>query len=335
MVGPVLGAAFALSPIVSAIQTLYKVAGDLNDWMDGHIADMKSSTNPTVSRTGSVLEGAKFGFGLGYTTPVTIMAVGQFLLGNTLAAVATITSAATFTNPIAMTCAAVGAIYYGWGALSDQERNDILDKISVGLSIGIEFVKSVVTFVILKTKDLLNSQQLSEIKEFIRGAAAGFGMRLGDVTRAFTDRIADTALAAKELTVFAAETAANGVVSASRAFAGTATEAAELTAHGARQATQVITDTASNVAGTTAQGAKRAASVMSDTARSAKEGLTGALDLNRDGSVGWDDVAHAAETLKSMIRREGDDTDKKRNRTVVSEGPAPQDSENDVRKSFD
>jgi hypothetical protein len=29
-----------------------------------------------------------------------------------------------------MTCAAIGAIYYGWGALSDVERDEILEKLS-------------------------------------------------------------------------------------------------------------------------------------------------------------------------------------------------------------
>ena len=34
---------------------------------------------------------------------------------------------------IAMTCAAIGAIYYGWSALSDVEREEMLDKLSKGL----------------------------------------------------------------------------------------------------------------------------------------------------------------------------------------------------------
>ena len=48
-----------------------------------------------------------------------------------------------------MTCAAVGAILYGWNALSEQERNDILDRLSRGLEIGIELIKSIVIFVII------------------------------------------------------------------------------------------------------------------------------------------------------------------------------------------
>lgn len=153
---------------------------------------MKEAENPTISRTGKILEMAKYGFGLGYITSVTIISVGQLLLGNTMVAVTTVTTAATLTNPVAMTCAAIGAIYYGWGALSDVERNEILDKLSKGLGIGIELIKSIVGFVIDKTKELLSSKNLDEIKEFIGSAAAVFGKTLGDVTRKITDVVSDT-----------------------------------------------------------------------------------------------------------------------------------------------
>lgn len=182
----------AISAMAKAIQALYGMAGDLNAQLDKHIADMQGSDNPTVSRSGRILEMAKLGFGIGYVTPVIIISVGQFLLGNTFAAVATIATAATMTNPIAMTCAAIGAIYYGWGALSDVERNEILDKLSIGLEVGIALISAVVRFVIDTTKGLLSSKNFEEMKKYVSAAAAGFGKSLGDITHKLTDVLSDS-----------------------------------------------------------------------------------------------------------------------------------------------
>ena len=108
---PLAGAALALSPIAEAVAALYGMGVAINDYLDRHIEEMKGSENPTASRTGAVLEMAKFGFGVGYLSSVVVISVGQYLLGNTLAAITTVATAATLTNPIAMTCAAVGAVY--------------------------------------------------------------------------------------------------------------------------------------------------------------------------------------------------------------------------------
>lgn len=177
----------ALSAMAGAIKALYGMAGDVNDYLDKHIKDMMGSDNPTISRTGRILEMAKLGFGIGYITPVVVISVGQLLLGNTLSAITTVATAATLTNPIAMTCAAIGAIYYGWGALSDTEREEMLEKLTVGLEIGIELIKSIIRFVVDKTKDLLSSKNIEEIKKYIGSAAEIFGKSLGDVTHKFTD----------------------------------------------------------------------------------------------------------------------------------------------------
>jgi hypothetical protein len=189
---PLAGAGLALSAMAQAIQSLYGMAVEINEYLDKHIEDMKNSDNPTVSRSGRVLEMAKFGFGIGYITPVVIISVGQLLLGNTLAAVTTVATAATLSNPIAMTCAAIGAIYYGWGALSDVERNEILAKLSKGLEIGIELIKSMVQFVIETTKELLSSKNFEEMKQYIGSAASVFGKTLGDVTHKLSDVVSDT-----------------------------------------------------------------------------------------------------------------------------------------------
>lgn len=185
-------AAFGASAIVEVIQKLYGVANDINDFLNKHIEEMKASDNPTINRTGRVLEGAKFGFGIGCMTSIIVISVGQLLLGNSLAAVSTVATAATFSNPIAMTCAAVGAIYYGWSALSDTERDEILDKLSAGLAVGIELIKSIIRFVVDQLKSMMSSKNLEEIKKFISTGASVFGKTLGDVTHKMTDKVNDT-----------------------------------------------------------------------------------------------------------------------------------------------
>ena len=196
--GTLLTAGASLSLMTEAIKSIYGIANDINDHLNKHIEEMKGSENPTISRTGRVLEMAKFGFGIGYITPVVVIAVGQLLLGNSLtAAASTVATAATLTNPIAMTCAAVGAIYYGWGALTDNERNEILDKISKGLEIGFEFIKSVIRFITEKTRELLDSKNLEEIKKFISSTASVFGRSLGAITHKLADRASDTYNTAK------------------------------------------------------------------------------------------------------------------------------------------
>jgi hypothetical protein len=149
---------FAVSDFTSAIRQLYSIGEDVNTFIDDHIEKMKSSDNVTISRTGAVLEGAKFGFGLGYMSSVVIMAGGQLLLGNTLTAIADLATAATLTNPIAMTCAAVGAIYFGWNALSEDEKNSILERLKEGLSIGVETIKSIFNFVLNCFKTISDSK---------------------------------------------------------------------------------------------------------------------------------------------------------------------------------
>lgn len=178
----------ALTSMASAILQLYGVVSDVNDFINEQIDKMKQSENSTISRTGRVIEGAKFGFGIGYIVPISIIAVGQMLLGNTGIAIGGLASAAVFSNPIAMTCAAVGAIFYGWNALSAREQNETLERVSEGLEVGVELLKSVITFVINKTKELLSTENIQEMKRFISDAAQSFGNTLADVTRAIKDR---------------------------------------------------------------------------------------------------------------------------------------------------
>jgi hypothetical protein len=192
---PLAMAGATFSPIAAAIGAMYGVVTDINDYFDEHIADMRRSANTTIERTGRVLEAAKYGFGVAYLSSVIIIAVGQVLLGNTFAAIITVATAATLTNPIAMTCAAIGAIIYGWNALSDEERNDILGKLSKGLEIGVEFIRSIVNFVIRTAKELMDSKVLKDLKKFITEKAALFGRSLSDVTHSTVDTISDAGAA--------------------------------------------------------------------------------------------------------------------------------------------
>lgn len=217
---------FAASAMVTAISSLYQITTDINDWTNRHIQEMQKSENLTVARTGKVLEGAKLGFGLGYIAPLTVIAVGQFLLGNPLSAAVAIASIPTFSNQTAMTCAAIGAIYYGWSALSKDEQTDVLDKLSAGLAIGAELIKSIINYVVVTSKELLSSKNLTEIKEFVRRAASSFGRKLGEVTHAITDQVLDAMQSAKEITVSATHATTDTVKDAGKVLVDTASKAA-------------------------------------------------------------------------------------------------------------
>jgi hypothetical protein len=185
----------AISPIAQAIAALYGAVQGLNEFVNDHIDQMKRSSNPMIERTGRILEGVKFGFGLGYLSTVAVMAAGQMLLGNTLTALSTAATVATLSNPIAMTCAAVGAILYGWNALSEAERRATLDALARGLDIGVELVRSIIAFVLESAREVIGAKLLKEFKTCIGDKAALFGRSLSDVTHLTVDALADAASA--------------------------------------------------------------------------------------------------------------------------------------------
>ncbi len=180
----------ALSAMGQAIAALYGAADNINEFMDRHIAEMRRSDRPMIERTGRILEAAKLGFGLGYLSSVVVIAVGQLLLGNPLNAVGAVASAAIGTNPVAMTCAAFGAIYYGWAALSDDERNEIIDKVAIGLSIGVELLKAILSFVIKTAQEVMSSSTLKELSDAVSFVAKKFGRTLVDIARKSFDSVA-------------------------------------------------------------------------------------------------------------------------------------------------
>ena len=180
------------NPITDGIRALYGFAGSVENGIDQLVEKMKQSENSTVTRTATVIEGAKYGFGIGYATSVIVIAAGQIILGNTFNAVVTVATAATLTNPIAMTCGAIGAIYYGWRALSDEERNAILSRLKDALGVGGELIKSIINYVVSTMKELLSTENLAEVKRFISEATKAFDRSLSDVTKAIKDTVVDS-----------------------------------------------------------------------------------------------------------------------------------------------
>lgn len=199
------GTQFVRTRMAASIVDLYKMGSGVSQFLDDHINKMQSSDNSTIAQSGRVMEGAKSGFGLGYISTIAIMATGQILLGNSLDTLGTLATGVTFTNPIAMTCAAFGAIYYGWNALSADEKLVILKKLSDGLEIGVELIKSMIHFVISKTNEIFSDQNIAEFKIFIKEYASRFGKSLYEVTGKFSDLVKGTAEKMDEMTTKAGE----------------------------------------------------------------------------------------------------------------------------------
>jgi len=186
-----------ITPIVEAIRLLYGTAKTINEFIDEQIDSMKSSAKEAVQVCGKILEGVKYGFGIGYATSIVAITVGHLLMGNPLSAGGTLISGvsgvAVFTNPIAMTCAAIGAIYYGWNALDEHEKEAIIERVVNDFKIGVELIKAIINYVITKTKELMSSDALADIKGYVQESAKKFGKTLSDVTRNLKDKVFDTA----------------------------------------------------------------------------------------------------------------------------------------------
>jgi hypothetical protein len=180
------------SPLVLALQAIYGAAKTVNEFVDEQIEKLKTHTDETIRASGRLLEGAKYGFGIGYITPVIIQIAGQLILGNPLAVVKVTTTAATFSNPVAITCAAIGAIYFGWKALSNEERDAIIDRLTQAFEIGAELVKSIMMYVVTQLGDLVKDERIGEYKKFVTTAAHTFGRNLSDITRDLGDKMIET-----------------------------------------------------------------------------------------------------------------------------------------------
>lgn len=239
---PISAIPLTMNPIVTAIAALYRVANGINDFVDTHIDQMKKNASATVRAAGNVLEGAKFGFGIGYITPLVIIAVGQIILGNPLSAVATVVTAPLLVNPIAMTCGAIGAIYYGWNALSDVERNAIVHRITEAFQVGVELIRAVITFVLSSLGKLLSSENLDEFKKTVADMAHGFGKSLSEITHSVRDRLTDVAVAVAGAVGKTADVAIEGVATAAASAKMGVGVVASVVSDTADSATQFVRD---------------------------------------------------------------------------------------------
>lgn len=269
-------AGMVLSQMAKAIKGLYNMGVAVDDFIDDHIEQMKKSDNATISKTGRVIEGAKYGFGIGYMSSVVIIATGQLLLGNPLSAVATTATAAVLSNPIAMTCAAVGAIYYGWSALSSDEKDAILERLKNGLEIGIETIKAVVAFVVRVTKELLSPENIAEFKSFIKTYAAKFGKSLSDVTGKMMDILKDATERTVKVSAEIYESTAVVVTEMASQTGNAASSAAEVTSNAAKSAfesTSLFLESTSIVVKSAIGKAGDAASVAAEAASASAKDL--------------------------------------------------------------
>ena len=182
-------AAFGLSQMAKAVEALYGATKGLNAYIDQQIESMKASTDAAIATVGRFLEGAKKGLLTGYAAPVVIIATGQLLLGNPMSAVGTVVSAAAFMNPVASTCAAVGAIWFGWKALGPDEQQAVLEKLSRGFELSVALVQSVVNGALALLKSMLGSKQLLKMKALLSKAASELGRSVYAITRSVKDLV--------------------------------------------------------------------------------------------------------------------------------------------------
>ena len=159
------------------------------NFINQHIADLESSDNEAVARTGFVLKRANEGFGLGYKVPLSIITMGQVMLGIDL----TVGAPFLATNPAAFTAAALGAVYYGYQALEDEERAELHARIGAALDFGVELVKTIAKFCIDIMKSLLDPATLAQIKKLVAETAEAAGSSLYEVTGKVLDRVAGLA----------------------------------------------------------------------------------------------------------------------------------------------
>lgn len=171
----------------TAVAKLYG-HGNVGDFIVSHIATLRGADNALVSRCGEVLAAVREGFGVGGEHSLMVIAVGQTLLSGGVVPVGGVVS---LSNPITMTCAAIGAIHYGWNALSEQEKAAILSSVATMFATGIESVRSVANFVLNTIKILLSKENLAALKKFASDGAAYFDRCIGDISRTITDRSRD------------------------------------------------------------------------------------------------------------------------------------------------
>lgn len=186
---------------ITALGQLYGFGKHAAAFAIEHVDTLKHADNPLANRCGEVLDSVIAGFGIGEKAGLTLIGMGQSLLGNPLMGGAAV---AAGVSPIVLTCASIGAIHYGWSALSETERQKMLELVGAAFDLGVELVRAIVRFALDTIRLLLSRQNLAEIRRFVASIAEMFGKRLSEVTGLMTDRVA-------EISRFAAAKASGGV----------------------------------------------------------------------------------------------------------------------------
>ena len=176
-----------------------------HSFIENHIAELEASDNETIARTGFVLKRASEGFGIGHRIPLAVMAMGQKMLGIDLA----VATPFIASNPAAFTAAAMGAIYWGYQALDPDERDQLHQLIGQAFDFGVELVRNLAEFCIRSMKELLDSEELAQLRKYVAEFAKAVGSSLYEVTGRIFDRATEIANSASVAVSGAGTTVAN------------------------------------------------------------------------------------------------------------------------------
>lgn len=152
-------------------------------FVDRHIEALETSENEVMARTGYVLKRASEGYGLGYKVPLALIAMGRSMLGIDFA----VATPFIASNPVAFTCAAAGAVYYGYAALSEGERAQLHAEVAEAFQFGMELVKGLADFFITTMRSVFDADLLKQLKECLAEAAAVTGKSLYQITGSIKD----------------------------------------------------------------------------------------------------------------------------------------------------
>ncbi len=94
-------------------------------------------------------------------------------------------------NVVVITCAALGAIHYGWKAMLDEDWEILVNAVGKAFKVGAELIRSIATFAYDKLKALMSAENMAELRKLVSSVAAGFGTRLSEITRKLSDRLAE------------------------------------------------------------------------------------------------------------------------------------------------
>lgn len=195
--------------MIRPLLATYGTPEQLDDFFAGHLKTMRDAERATVRRAGQVLTETFNGYGIGYRAPAGLIAMGQIILGNLLIDVMVPFAPVFLSNSLAMTCGALGAVYYGYQALTPEEKDALVAKVAAGFDIGRQLVRDMARFAIGLFAKLLDGEQLAELKNWLKEAAHSVGRHSSDITRNLSDRIADGLAVAAEGSRHAAQVGAH------------------------------------------------------------------------------------------------------------------------------